>query len=153
VRETLTCHNSAVKSRGRAFLVTWLLCLAAGIVAGFVTVVVVQAVEPPPPDADQNMAYGFYMLFWILGAANVTNYVVAVSAGARYVKRERGDLGRYLMKAIGFSVLAFVLTVFICPLILLNSLIAAGIAIACVKTGKQEARPSSGRDVDLRSTP
>jgi hypothetical protein len=123
-----------VTSRWREFLVIWLSCLAAGIAAGFLTALIVQALVPATPADEGSMAYGFYVLFWVLGAANVAHFSVAIVVGSRYARQRGMPLGSYLPMAIGFSIMAFVVTMFLLvPLILFNSVVAAAIATLCLR--------------------
>ena len=93
------------------------------------------------------MAYGFYVLFWVLGAVNLTNYGVAVYLGTRFVKQQQGEVLDYLWKASVFSGLAFIVTAVICPLAIANSLIAALVVITCTRPSGPRANPSSTSDV------
>jgi len=83
----------------------------------------------PVAEGDSDMGKGIAIIFVAIAVTNLTNYVVAVYVGSRYVKSAQHEVLRYVTRAGSISLLALVLnSVLPSPLMLANSLIAALIA-------------------------
>lgn len=117
-----------IKVLSRPFLKVWIWSLFSGIILGLgITLLIgwLTGIFNVPAGSD-DMAQGFAFIIITFFIGNLTNYVVAIIVGYRFVQKQGQNSKSYLEKSVPLSILAFFLSISILfPLLLFGSLVAA----------------------------
>lgn len=120
--------------KSKIFIKIWLWSLLWGIVFGIGLSVLIGLLTGlfKPQTGGDDMAQGFVFAFMLLGIGNLTNYVVVLVLGSRYIKQNGQNQKVFFAKAIPLSVLCFILSCIIVPLLLFGSVLSALVAVTSI---------------------